>query len=637
MMSRVTLFAAAASLLAMPSVVIAQSCGSTVRTLSVEQSISIIEVTHDSDSLLLFGVDTVADTLTRRAGAKPAIVAPASAKRTGAKRRVTRQFSSEVDPRSQLMIRFNRTAGDCAPPFTVRLHGKVHARNSSRALEIPYYFEAGKEQPAPEPRGQLFARAATLLINSRFEIERRLKVAGNERVNVDPGGNANPQLVEMVAEISQISKEAQQLYTKQSDALYRWSDTSPQTRSGAIALFSDSISKITLKLEASKRALDKKLDSISAAPVPAVAARNLDALRRAIRHLSEPSPFHHALELLATDKAASLRREIAALQKTDPNLMRRQLQLALEEIKAAEAAAGSKDATAETLRLAFDRLKTTFEEFNNFLARLGTLDGMTDRLELPNVLISLASSSASEGERVVLNVDFVAEDQSVLSSGTLSLQVRRLGKAVSNVRDVAYFVTRCDNACTGTRRSPSQLAVAQALRDALKAAPANDRIAYENAARYSDIPNIERGSPAPGIAFEALIRPRIKGSGLSTTIASIVRPLGLSFGASASLLQFTDSRVQIEAPTWSNLQTALASGAKLDTLVRVQTVTDQKGKLGIAGAIHIGLFEGAISGAYGYNFAVKDSPRFYAIGLSFMALTDAGQQLMAKFGSGSGK
>jgi len=602
-----------------------QSCAvPTPILLSIDEIVSVSEISSRSKEFLLFG------TSSRMDPPKP------DSKRTtrGAENYVQRR--QEIDPRSTLIVRFGDVPNACIPPFTVRLSGSVLSQNSKRTLEIPKYFEAGVEQASPEPRSMLVNRGRIIFRQASKDIRQRLDKAANEVANASDAAPNGQNIGGVTQRLSELRFAREQLLAKKASQVSTLSTARLANDSTVVKSAMDFVKLTDDSLAASEKQIfeaSHTVNELRLANEKKVAAATEAAYRSALRTLAEPSMYLRGFKALTSDASKGMIRELAALGDLDPILFRQQLVDIERRMQRLDSLLNVNKLDSATFGAEYGNAAKVLEESaGDIYFALRTDVARFASLQLPDAMIPLTSSSVREGERVILSIEFIADDESVLASAYLSFEALRLGSAVRNVRDVAYFVDRCSNSCFDrSNQSPSALEVAARLRNRLLAIATNDRLAYENLPRSAEIPSEARAVPAPGVVLEALFRPRLIDGSRIYKLNTVVRALGVSGGMSASFLQFTNRKVEIETPGWDDFQKLRPTFP--DSAFRLRAATDNPTNLGISAALHLGFFEGAISLAYGYNFGVREAPRFKAIGISFMALTEAGQKLMASLSS----
>ena len=269
--------------------------------------------------------------------------------------------------------------------------------------------------------------------------------------------------------------------------------------------------------------------------------------------------------------------------------------------------------------------------------------GNEDPLLLPNAEIPLRGSSAAEGEQVSLEITFIANDGEILESATYELSVLRLGGAVRNIRDVALFLNRCTGGISlSLQPCRTSLTSVESTASSIRSNLLGDQKTRLDLLRIdaldhsAEIPAQDRYVPAPGVVFEGLFRPRVLDSDprLLRIAKKTVRALGLSAGISVSFVSYTDRKVTVNLPTTDQLRAYYAEpdtarrAAAADTLFRLGSSDITRQDLSIAPALHLGLFDGAFSFAFGLNLRAKEGRFFSAIGFSFLGLTEAGAKLL---------
>lgn len=579
---------------------------------------------------------------------------------TGAPRTAEKRSRSawpEIDPRSTLIVRFGH-ADDCAPPFKVRLRGTVRKQSgSTRSLEIPRYFQAGVAQAEPQSRTFAWRSARHILDGVTTELAAASNTSRTTVSRVATGSGTNTSLKDSardtlqqlrtstitleLARTSQIESAALATVRAESnphDTLANYSAVAAQRALSALTVRLDSVREAQSQL---LRRLDAS-DSVAQVASSRAELRELLAVPRtqlAVRLLRQPA-YAPALRELA----AQLKEEEVTLDSLFARVDRA-LSSGDAALKVATLEKSSANLT-EILRDAVTVLRAAQSDLR-FIASRAALkvplsNGSVEPLLLPDAEIPLRGSSVAEGEQVSLEVSFIATDGAILESATYEFSVIKLGGAVRNIRDVALFLNRCPRSvsvfltCRGDAASTE--ATAKSIRESVLGVgfESLDLLRLDAVSRARDIPVQDRYIPVPGVVFEALFRPRVlESDNRNLRLAKkTIRALGLSAGVSVSFVTYTERRVTVNLPTVEQLRayysdTDMASRAlKADTMFRLGSSDLVRQDLSIAPAVHIGLFDGAFSWAFGKNLRATHGKYFNALGFSFLGLTEAGAKLI---------
>jgi len=109
----------------------------------------------------------------------------------------------------------------------------------------------------------------------------------------------------------------------------------------------------------------------------------------------------------------------------------------------------------------------------------------------------------------------------------------------------------------------------------------------------------------------------------------------MSVGLSVSVVGFTEQSITIAPPNANDFAALFAEPdtakrlVKFDSLTTIGGLEASRQGYDIAPAAHVGLFDGALSIAYGTALRAGQSRRFWAVGFSFMGLTEQGAKLVS--------
>lgn len=565
----------------------------------------------------------------------------------------------EVDPRSTLVVHF-ASSDPCAPPFKIRLRGTIRKQSgSSRSLEIPRYFQAGVAQAEPQSRTFALRSATRILKGVPVELALALQASRTPpSPRSPPNGPGSSDrhaaaLRDTLASIRDATIRHERLRISQIDSGARYTaraqvNRQDNTADSAAAVLQRSVYFLTSRLDSLREAQSQLWQQLSADDRKQQLAASEDELRQllslpqtqlAIRLLRQPSyapalrefaahveAEHITLDSMLARLDGALTSGAAMLQKKDAQ----QLEVA--------AIAAIREATSQLRRAETALLPVVT------LAAVKPISGIgsEDPLMLPDAEIPLRGSSASEGEQVSLEITFIADDGEILESATYELSVLRLGGAVRNIRDVALFLNRCTGGISFGKPCRTSVPSVDSTARSIRAKLLGDQMtrldllridAFEHSA---EIPAQDRFVPAPGVVFEALFRPRVLDSDcrFQRIVKKTVRALGISAGVSVSFVSYTDRKVTLNLPTTDQLRAYYAEpdtarrSAAADTLFRLGSSDITRQDLSIAPAVHLGLFDGAFSLAFGANLRAREGRFFYAVGFSFLGLTEAGAKLL---------
>ncbi|MEP6764516.1 MAG: hypothetical protein ABJB66_09410 [Gemmatimonadaceae bacterium] len=565
---------------------------------ALSQLISVIEVAPNGDSLLLYGKQR--DTTVARPLLRPRI--------------------REVDPRSVILVHFNSLPINCAPVFAVQMRGAVFANSTKRPLEIPRYFEAGVAQATPQSRTMLLARGKALLMPAGVEALSLLSSTFVVVASASRDSSRRSSLLAAGASLDALRISRRTLLElRDRQTIQARTQISDPVADSVRAL--DSILAANADTLAKQQKLTEQLQAADlAATLAADSAKNIAAYKRALVQLSNAPIVKDVVKGLLGDSYRGVRREIATRKDIDPVVLEMQLSLLKNSLDVAQTLGQSSSKSLDSLTSTFSELQSNLRVLIKLAEIFAPFEGLQDFL-LPDANITLSGSSVSEGERISLSIDLVSDDNAILDSKVLTYNVIRVGYVVKNIRDVAFLVNR------RIRHQADRVESIQAIRNSfVSTASIGDRLVYDGLSRQATLASAEHFTPAPGVVLEALIRPR-PGSGGWGNFLLPVRYLGLSVGLSVSLVQFSDEQLEVKVPTFEELKKLDGQKAAIDSAFALGAVSFTKNELGIAPAIHLGLFDGALSVAYGQNLRSSRSAGFVAVGFSFMGLTQAGQKL----------
>ena len=559
----------------------------------------------------------------------------------------------EVDPRSTLVVRFTR-ASLCAPPFRVRIRGAVRRQNGGvRSLEIPNYFQAGVAQAEPQSRAFAWASATRVLSGVPAELKAAL-VAAPQKALEELASIAGMSGKRKIA-IDLISKNFRAAIDVEKQR-FVIADSASQLSVNSALDERDSLRAKRTNLAGALVDLTIRLDSIAASQISALQAADSNDVetiraierRELIALLSVPET-RLAVRILRTVPYRSSLREMAAKVETE-QLVLDSLLAQLDIAFNAGDDALSKSAlptpfTNALVRSASDAIRRAERRMLDISSRVVDLKYFTKSevsLLLPDAEIPLRMSSVAEGEHIALEITFVADDGGSLESVTFDFLALRLGGAVRNIRDVALFINRCvGGAGIGFCRSGGGATV-EGTANRLRAdflGPSGtvyDALRLDAVQRTTDIPQEDRFVPSPGVVLEAVFRPRVlaEDNMARRIFKKTVRSLGVSAGLSINFVSYAERRITLNVPPIDEIRAyyadtnSLSRSARADTIFRLGATDLIRQELSIAPAFHLGVFDGAISWAFGANLRARQGRYFSAVGFSFIGLTEAGAKLL---------
>jgi hypothetical protein len=574
----------------------------------------------------------------------------------GADRLAQRSAWPEVDPRSTLVVHFEQ-AERCSPPFKVRLRGVVRKPSgSTRSLEIPRYFQAGVAQAEPQSRTFAWKSAIRILtgISDEIDLARRAAMRGGVPLVSSTSKPSEPERTSRI-ELDRLAELTTALETRRREAIESAATLTVRSQlapgdsaaADSASVNRREVAKLTDSLDLTRSAqsrLGLRLNESDR-------AQQFSNSQRELRELLAVPRAKLAVRLLRQPEYAPTRRELAARLETehimlDSLLSRLYVAFASGDDVLKRTAVQSEGITADLLRITSETVRKAEDELLSVSLQVAkkdqTRNAAEDPLLLPNAEIPLRGSSVAEGEQVSLEILLIADDGATLASATYELTAIKLGGTVRNIRDVALFLNRCSGGSSLTQfcrtGTESTEEVARSIRKAILGDESTrlDLLRLDALDRSRDIPFQDRYVPVPGVVFEALLRPRV----LETDGTSLrrfkkaVRTLGLSAGVSVSFVSYTDRRVTVNLPTVDQLRSYYADtiqssrAARADTLFRIGSSDVVRRDLSIAPAMHLGIFDGAVSWAFGANLRATSGRFFSAVGFSFIGLTEAGAKLI---------
>ncbi len=579
------------------------------------------------------------------------------------------QESRTVDPRSTLIIEFATSMKPCVPIFNMLLRARVTSGSSDRALEIPYYYVTGSAAPVQKVAFSSSPQRAVRLFTAfhRELGELLADVKLNAPSEIDPNASQsmkarlleNRQAIEALkkqtsAKQAELTNKRERLETN----LARPAVTDSQSLMESSNQLRNDIQQLELDLasfqgrivETSLEA--QKLDSQNRDGAKQLAAKlsDLPVLNAVVREFSDArngmikrlannlvSQGNVVDETLVYALISSVERSLNAIRELDKKFT--------DSIEVSD---------QDLTRLS--RLTTSLVRDANALRQIqpannsGPNEGLQE-LDIPTAYIDLPKNAVKEGDRIVIEIT-VKDDTAVTEFWSSELQTRKQG-FVKNIRDVALFIDR-------QRRNQNDFGVAaRNLAEHYKRQlqlPVFNRLDYDLLPTSSVIAGSERYFPAPGVVLEGHIRPRLlqatneicpkeripklscKGSNWGSRITQsafrFVRNLDVSVGLSVSVVGFSEQLVAINPPNAADfsklfeeadIQKRLSAFQEATTLsTRVQSTSS----IDVAPAAHIGLFDGAVSVAYGLALRAPDKKSFVAVGFSFLGLTERGGKLI---------
>ncbi len=582
------------------------------------------------------------------------------------------QESRTVDPRSTLVIEFANAMDACVPAFAMVLKARATSGSSDRALEIPYYYVTGAAAPSQKVAFSSSPQRAVRLFEAlHLELGRllaelnRVDSSSSSSATDTPQDDRQRKIQREIAVLEgQVSQKRSELSAKR-DAL-------EQSVLQPMSADSQKVTEKNFQLQSGIRQLELELATAQGEiVVRSLEAQMLDAQNRNQAKLLASRlsglPVLDAVVREFSDAGNGMIKRLASnlvsrgtlVDETVVRALISSIERSLNSIRELDKKFADSSQVSDQDLTRLGRLTASLVRDANALRLMQAKNGssMNERqqeLNIPAAYIDLPKNAVKEGDRIVIELT-IKDDTTVTEFWSSELQTRKQG-FVRNIRDVALFIDRQRRGRTTISGVAKDLAGGY---EKLLALDAFNRLEYDLLPTSREIAGGERYFPAPGVVLEGHIRPRLlqakrrpcdgsyktlkqwtcksqdAGSMLANSTLRFVRNLDVSIGLSVSVVGFSTQTVAISPPNagdFSKLwekdpETRLSAFRETTTLgTQLQSTTN----IDVAPAAHIGLFDGAVSIAYGLALRAPGKNSFVAVGFSFLGLTEGGGKLIGE-------